>query len=67
MAADLLVTTTLMMPPATVPAMLPVFYLPLHYIFIGLGIVLGLAIIAGIFPALQAMRLQIAVALRKNG
>jgi putative ABC transport system permease protein len=50
-----------------VPAMLPVFYLPMHYLFIGLGIVLGLGIIAGILPALQAMRLQIAVALRKNG
>jgi len=50
-----------------VPAMLPVFYLPTRYLFIGLGIVLGLGIIAGILPALQAMRLQIAVALRKNG
>jgi putative ABC transport system permease protein len=48
-----------------VPAMLPVFYLPVHYLFLGLGIVLGLGIIAGILPALQAMRLQIAVALRK--
>jgi putative ABC transport system permease protein len=50
-----------------VPSMLPVFYLPVHYLFIGLGIVIGLGVIAGIFPALQAMRLQIAVALRKNG
>jgi putative ABC transport system permease protein len=50
-----------------VPAMLPVFYLPVHYIFIGIGLVLALGIIAGIVPALQAMRLQIAVALRRNG
>ncbi|MEY2429550.1 MAG: putative transport system permease protein [Verrucomicrobiota bacterium] len=50
-----------------VPAMLPVFYLPVRFIFIGCGAVLGLGMIAGIFPALQAMRLQIAVALRKNG
>jgi putative ABC transport system permease protein len=50
-----------------VPAMLPVFYLPVHYLFLGLGIVLGLGMIAGIFPALQAMKLQIAEALRKNG
>jgi putative ABC transport system permease protein len=50
-----------------VPSMLPVFYLPLRYIFFGLGIVLGLGMVAGILPALQAMRLQIAVALRKNG
>ena len=47
--------------------MLPVFYLPVHYLFLGLGIVLGLGMIAGIFPALQAMKLQIAEALRKNG
>jgi putative ABC transport system permease protein len=50
-----------------VPQMLPVFYLPTHYMFIGGGIVLALGMIAGIVPALQAMRLQIAVALRKNG
>jgi putative ABC transport system permease protein len=50
-----------------VPSMLPVFYLPVRYIFIGLGVVAALGIVAGIVPALQAMRLQIAVALRKNG
>jgi putative ABC transport system permease protein len=47
--------------------MLPVFYLPVRYIFMGIGVVFCLGIIAGIIPALQAMRLQIAVALRKNG
>jgi putative ABC transport system permease protein len=50
-----------------VPQMLPVFYLPVRYIFIGLGIVVILGLVAGILPAIQAMRLQIAVALRKNG
>jgi putative ABC transport system permease protein len=50
-----------------VPSMLPIFYLPVHYLFAGLGLVLALGLIAGIVPALQAMRLQIAVALRKNG
>lgn len=50
-----------------VPQMLPVFYLPAHYIAIGVGIVFVLGIVAGIVPAFQAMRLQIAVALRKNG
>ena len=50
-----------------VPSMLPIFYLPVHYLFAGLGLVLALGLIAGIIPALQAMRLQIAVALRKNG
>src|SRR5215831_15432341 len=50
-----------------VPSMLPIFYLPVRYIFIGVGVVFCLGVIAGIIPALQAMRLQIAVALRKNG
>ena len=49
-----------------VPAMLPVFYLPPRYLLIGVGLVLTLGIIAGILPALQAMRLQIAAALRRN-
>jgi putative ABC transport system permease protein len=49
-----------------VPAMLPIFYLPPRYLLIGVGLVIGLGVVAGIFPALQAMRLQIAVALRKN-
>lgn len=49
-----------------VPAMLPVFYLPPRYLVIGVGLVFALGIVAGILPALQAMRLQIAVALRRN-
>jgi putative ABC transport system permease protein len=49
-----------------VPAMLPVFYLPTRFLIIGVCLVLALGIIAGILPALRAMRLQIAVALRRN-
>lgn len=49
-----------------VPAMLPVFYLPQRYLLVGVGLVFGLGLIAGILPALQAMRLRIAVALRRN-
>jgi putative ABC transport system permease protein len=49
-----------------VPAMLPIFYLPPRYLVIGVALVVGLGVVAGIVPALQAMRLQIAVALRKN-
>src|SRR6185369_11227582 len=49
-----------------VPNMLPVFYLPARYVGIGVGLVFALGIVAGIVPALQAMRLQIAVALRRN-
>jgi len=49
-----------------VPNMLPIFYLPVRYLFIGTGLVVGLGLIAGILPAVQAMRLQIAHALRRN-
>lgn len=50
-----------------VPQILPIFYLPPADILRGLGFVLVLGIVAGIFPAWQAMRLRIAVALRRNG
>ncbi len=50
-----------------VPSMLPVFYLPVRYVVIGVGIVIALGVIAGILPALQAMRLRIAEALRRQG
>jgi putative ABC transport system permease protein len=49
-----------------VPAMLPVFYIAVRDLFIGLGLVIALGVVAGILPALQAMRLQIAVALRRH-
>jgi putative ABC transport system permease protein len=49
-----------------VPAMLPVFYLPPRYLIMGVALVLALGVIAGILPALQAMRLQIAMALRRH-
>jgi putative ABC transport system permease protein len=49
-----------------VPAMLPVFYLPGEYLILGLALVFGLGLFAGILPALQAMRLRIAEALRRT-
>ena len=49
-----------------VPALLPVFYLPVRFVFIGVALVVALGVVAGILPALQAMRLQIAVALRRQ-
>jgi putative ABC transport system permease protein len=49
-----------------VPEMLPVFYLPVRDVAIGTGLIFALGVAAGIIPALQAMRLQIAVALRRN-
>lgn len=49
-----------------VPAMLPIFYLPHRYLYIGVALVVALGLTAGILPAIRAMRLQIAVALRRN-
>ncbi len=49
-----------------VPAMLPVFYLPLRDVGIGVGLVFALGLAAGILPAIQAMRLQIAAALGRH-
>ena len=44
---------------------LPVFYLPTTSLFIGFVLIIGMAFIAGILPALQAQRLQISDALRR--
>ena len=49
-----------------VPAMLPIFYIPGRDLAMGAGIVIVLGAIAGLLPALQAMRLRIAEALRRN-
>lgn len=49
-----------------VPDMLPVFFLPPRHLLVGFGLALGLGIVAGIFPAIQAMRLEVAAALRRN-
>lgn len=49
-----------------VPAMLPVFYFPTKALVIGVGLVFALGIVTGILPALQAMRLRIADALRRQ-
>jgi putative ABC transport system permease protein len=44
---------------------LPIFYFPTHDIVIGLVLVIALGLVTGISPAIQAMRLQIADALRR--
>jgi putative ABC transport system permease protein len=49
-----------------VPAMLPVFYLPPRDLVIGVALVLGLGLVAGMLPALHAMRLRAAVALGRH-
>jgi len=45
---------------------LPVFYLPIERLVFGVFLVFLLGLVTGIVPALQAMRLHISEALRKN-
>jgi len=45
--------------------MLPIFYFPTHDVLLGVGIALALGIVTGIFPAVAAMRLRVAEALRR--
>ncbi len=45
--------------------MLPMFFLPLRDVLLGLGISVVLGLITGIFPAQQAMSLRVADALRR--
>jgi putative ABC transport system permease protein len=45
--------------------LLPMFYFPTRDLFIGLGLSLVLGLVTGIVPALQAMRLRVADALRR--
>jgi putative ABC transport system permease protein len=49
-----------------IPAMLPVFYIPGRDLLMGAVFAIGLGAIAGVLPAMQAMRLRIAEALRRN-
>jgi putative ABC transport system permease protein len=44
---------------------LPVFYIPDRSLLLGVALILAMALVAGILPALQAQRLQIADALRR--
>ena len=57
----------LMLGGSPVPAVLPVLYLPGKNLVIGVVIIFILGVITGVIPAVQAMRLQIAEALRRNG
>ncbi|MES2569787.1 MAG: FtsX-like permease family protein, partial [Verrucomicrobiota bacterium] len=50
-----------------IPAFLPVFYIPNRDLLLGLGVILGLGLVSGAVPAIQAMRLQIAQSLRRDG
>jgi putative ABC transport system permease protein len=44
---------------------LPVFYIPVNYLLLGVILIGLMALVAGILPALQAQRLRIADALRR--
>lgn len=44
---------------------LPVFFIPPRDLLIGIVMIVGLALVAGLLPALQAQRLQVADALRR--
>jgi putative ABC transport system permease protein len=50
-----------------VPALLPMFYVPKQALAIGSVLVLALGLVAGALPAIAAMRLRTAEALRRNG
>jgi putative ABC transport system permease protein len=45
--------------------LLPLFFLPVRALFIGLGFCIALGLVTGVFPAIQAMRLRVADALRR--
>ena len=45
--------------------LLPMFFLPTRDVLIGLGLSVALGLVTGIFPALTAMRLRVADALRR--
>ena len=46
---------------------LPLFFFPARDVLVGLGFSLALGLVTGVFPALQAMRLRVADALRRMG
>jgi putative ABC transport system permease protein len=48
------------------PSILPVFYFPVRDLILGAAVVVALGLVTGIVPAVQAMRLEIAVALRRH-
>lgn len=48
------------------PSLLPVFYFPTQDLLLGAGLVLLLGLVTGAVPALQAMRLGVAEALRRQ-
>lgn len=62
----LLVSWLITLGGSPVPNVLPVFVLPMEYLLIGAAMALFVGLISGVVPAVSAMRLQIATALRRN-
>ena len=52
---------------ASIRQFFPIFFVPKRDLIIGVGLTLALGFVAGILPALQAMRLRLADALRREG
>jgi putative ABC transport system permease protein len=48
------------------PSMLPVFYLPTQHLLLGAGLMVALGLVTGALPAIQAMRLGVSEALRRQ-
>ena len=48
-------------------AFFPIFFVPPRDLMVGAALALGVGFLSGIFPALQAMRLRLADALRREG
>ena len=45
--------------------LLPLYFFPFHDVLIGVALSVALGVVTGFFPALQAMRLRVAEALRR--
>jgi putative ABC transport system permease protein len=46
--------------------LLPMFTLPVHHLLTGFGLAVALGVVSGILPALHAMSLRVAEALRRT-
>jgi putative ABC transport system permease protein len=49
-----------------IPSVLPVLYLPMRDVALGGAMIVALGVVAGFFPAYQAMQLRISEALRRG-
>jgi putative ABC transport system permease protein len=52
---------------SAIKSFFPVFFVPVRDLLIGVGLTAALGFVAGILPAIQAMRLRLADALRREG